>query len=504
MQNGNRGNLIKGVGIIVVALGIFLLPTLLGAAPMPGGRAVFSVGVPPGLTGEAWLYFSLFIGVVLGLILEPIPAALISFIGVVLAALLRVGAVPGHDGGISAKDAVTWGLSGFSDSTVWLIFVAFMFAMGYDKTGLGKRIALILVKYLGKSTLGLGYAVTLADCVLAPFMPSNTARSGGTLFPIIRNIPIMFGSLPDKEPRKIGAYLVWVALASTCVTSSLFYTGLAPNILAGGILNSHGVTFSWSTWFLAMAPVGIPLLLLVPLLTYIIYPPTMKKAGDAPIWATEELAKMGGMSRREGTMLCLAFLALAMWIWGGHAVDATVAALIVLMLMPLLGVVTWDDILGNKGAWNVLIWFGTLVTLAGGLNHVGFLEWFARNSAGLVAGFSPGVITIVLLVIFFASHYFFASVTAHVTALLALFITTASGIAGVDMRQTALLLAMSLGLMGIVTPYGAGPSPIWYGSGYISPKAFWALGFIFGLLYLGTFLLIGVPWLGFLNPPLGG
>ncbi|MDR2551371.1 MAG: anion permease [Desulfobulbus sp.] len=491
---------LKGIIAILAVIAMYLLPTLLGASPMPGGRALFAVGVPPGLHPEAWLYFSIFIGVVVGLILEPLPAALVSFIGVVAAAFLRVGAIPGHDGGISVKEALTWGLSGFSDSTVWLIFVAFMFAMGYEKTGLGKRIALILVKYLGKNSLGLGYAVALSDCALAPFMPSNTARSGGTLFPIIRNIPAMFGSFPDKEPRKLGAYLVWVALASTCVTSSLFYTGLAPNILAGGILNSNGIAFTWTDWFLTMAPVGIPLLLLVPLLTYFLYPPGLKKAPDAPVWARKELEKMGAMSRRECIMLALAFFALVLWIWGSHLADGTETALIVFMLMPLLGVVSWDDILGNKSAWNVLIWFGTLVTLAEGLNHVGFLAWFAHGSASFVRGYSPEKITLILLVIFFLSHYLFASVTAHVTALLGLFVTTANGIPGVDAHQTALLLAMSLGLMGILTPYGAGPSPIWYGAGYISPKAFWILGFLFGMLYLAFFLVIGVPWMRLLHP----
>ncbi len=493
----------KGAAVILAALFVYFLPTVMGAAPAPQG-GFSGIGVPAGLSPEAWLYFAIFTGVVMGLILEPVPSALVSFIGVVLAVSLRVGAVPGHGGGISLEEAVTWGLSGFSDSTVWLIFVAFMFALGYEKTGLGKRIALILVKYLGRSTLGLGYAVALADCVLAPFMPSNTARSGGTIFPVVRNIPVMFGSLPDKEPRKLGAYLTWVALASTCVTSSLFYTGLAPNILAGSILNSNGVTFSWTTWFLVMAPVGIPLLLLTPLITYLIYPPTLKRSPDAPAWAAKELAQMGGMSRREWTMLVLALLALALWVWGSHEVNGTEAALIVLMLMSLLGVITWDDILGNKAAWNVLIWFGTLVTLAGGLNHVGFLAWFAGKSAVLVQGYSQTAVMVILLTIFFVSHYLFASVTAHVTALLGLFITTAAGIAGVDLHQTALLLAMSLGLMGIITPYGAGPSPIWYGSRYVSPAAFWALGAVFGLLYLASFLLIAVPWIGVLRPALGG
>ncbi len=114
-----------------------------------------------------------------------------------------------------------------------------MFAMGYDKTGLGKRISLILVSKMGKSTLGLGYAIALSDFLLAPFMPSNTARSGGTIFPIVKNIPILYDSTPEKDPRKIGAYISWVALASTCVTSSMFSTAMATNVLANSLLGEY-------------------------------------------------------------------------------------------------------------------------------------------------------------------------------------------------------------------------------------------------------------------------
>ena len=167
---------------------------------------------PEGLSVNAHYFFALFLGVIVGLILEPIPAALIGLTGVSFAAVF--GLV-----GETAKASRSWALSGFSNGVIWLIFAAFMFALGYRKSGLGKRIALLLVKALGKTTLGLGYAVAFADGILAPFMPSNTARSAGTIFPIAINIPQMFNSTPDHEPRKIGAYISWVAIAATCVTS---------------------------------------------------------------------------------------------------------------------------------------------------------------------------------------------------------------------------------------------------------------------------------------------
>ncbi len=85
------------------------------------------------------------------------------------------------------KQALKWGLAGFSSTTVWLVFGAFIFALGYEVSGLGRRIALFLVKFMGKRTLTLGYAIVIIDILLAPFTPSNTARTGGTVFPVIKN-----------------------------------------------------------------------------------------------------------------------------------------------------------------------------------------------------------------------------------------------------------------------------------------------------------------------------
>ena len=93
----------------------------------------------------------------------------------------------------------------FPTRTVWLIFAAFMFALGYEKTGLGRRIALLLVKAMGRRTLTLGYAVAVADTLLAPFTPSNTARSGGTVYPVIRNLPALYDSSPTTRPSRRSA-----------------------------------------------------------------------------------------------------------------------------------------------------------------------------------------------------------------------------------------------------------------------------------------------------------
>jgi L-tartrate/succinate antiporter len=124
------------------------------------------------------------------------------------------------------------------------------------------------------------------------------------------------------------------------------------------------VKIEWTQWFVAFAPIGILLLVAVPLLTYLVYPPEVKSGSEVPRWAAAELQKLGPISKHEITLCCLVLLALALWIFGTSVVDPTTAGLVVISLMLLLRIITWDDMLANKQAWNTLAWFATLVALA--------------------------------------------------------------------------------------------------------------------------------------------
>ncbi|TCK32437.1 L-tartrate/succinate antiporter [Paraburkholderia sp. BL8N3] len=460
------------------------------------------IPAPAGLAQHAWYYFAIFAGVIVGLMLEPIPGAAIGLIAVTLVSVFcewvffspEQLAKPGFN---VANASLSWALSGFSNGTVWLIFGAFMFALGYEKTGLGRRIALLLVRAMGRRTLTLGYAVMVADAVLAPFTPSNTARSGGTIFPVIRNLPPLYDSKPnDPSARRIGSYIMWTAIATTCVTSSMFLTALAPNLLAAEIIRKTvHVDLSWMQWFMAIAPAGIVLLLAVPLLTYVLYPPEVKQGSEVPAWAAQELKEMGPLSRREMMLGVLVLIALALWIFADEFVNATTAALMVIALMLVTKVVTWDDMLANKQAWNTLAWFATLVALADGLSRTGFVKWFADTMSSHMSGVPPTIAAVVLVLIFFFTHYMFASVTAHTTAMLPVMLAVGSTIPGMPMEAFALMLALTLGIMGILTPYGTGPSPVYFGSGYLPAGDYWRLGAIFGIIYIVVFLLISVPLL---------
>ncbi|HKM19401.1 MAG TPA: anion permease [Aliarcobacter sp.] len=463
------------------------LRTIKLLAPVLVALVMWFIPAPEGLSQDAWRYFGIFLGVIIGLILEPIPAALIGFVGISIIAVLGLIGNP--------NESIKWALSGFSNTTIWLIFAAFMFAAGYKKTGLGRRISLLMVKYMGKSTLGLGYAVAFSDLVLAPFMPSNTARSGGTIYPVVINIPRIFNSLPDNEPEKIGSYISWVAIASTCVTSSMFLTALAPNVLAVGMVASHeaNIIVPWMEWAKIMLPLMIPLFILTPWLTYIVYPPTQKKSPEAPAWAVQELEKLGNVTFKEYLMLGLAIIALVLWIFGKEiGINSTTTAIAIVSVIILTGILTWDDLLSDKAAFNVFIWFATLVALADGLNKIGLIKYLESNIGSFFNDINITVAIISLIVIFYVLHYFFASTTAHVSALVPVFVTIAVAILPAEQVLPFIILLLgSLGVMGIITPYGCGPSPIWYGAGYIKQSKWWSLGALFGFIYLIP-IIIGV------------
>lgn len=457
--------------------------------PLLVGTVVVALPLPAGLTPEAWRYFAVFLAVIVSLITEPIPGAAAGLIGITVATtLLLVAPRP--------VDSIRWALTGFADGTVWLMFVAFMFALGYARTGLGRRIALVLVRRLGGRTLGLGYAIALADLALAPFVPSNTARSGGIVFPIVENIPALYGSAPGETRRGIGAYVMWTAFASTCVTSSMFVTALAPNLLAVALMKEIAhVEVTWMGWLVGFLPLGVLLFAVQPLIIHRLCPPAVTVTAEVPQWARRELAAMGPLSRREVTMGLLAILALVLWILGGGWLNATTVALLSLSLMIVTGVVSWDDVLGYRRGWNNLVWFATLITLADGLSRVGFLPWFATKVATSVGVLPLGVKIGLIVSVFFVAHYMFASLTAHATALLPVMLAAIVVIPGLPIPVVALCLSYTLGLMGVITPYATGSAPLYYGSGYISHPDFWMLGLGFGAFYLVMVLAVELPYL---------
>lgn len=477
------------------------IPLWKALAPVATTIVLALLPVPSGLAHHAWYFVCIFAGVIVGLVLEPLPGAAIAIIGITLATVfgrfvLFSPEQLSQTGFHPASAALSWALSGYSNSTVWLIFGAFILALGYERTGLGHRIALVIIKRMGRSTLLLGYGIALADTMLAPFIPSPTARSGGIIYPIATDLALDYGSKPnDATSRRVGSYLMWVAIMTTCVTSSLFLTGASFNLLAAGFVEKLAhVEIRWTDWFLTAAPVIIPLLILVPALTYWLYPPEVKRNSEVSSWAAAQLDRMGPLTRREMILAAVVVLSLVLWVGGGAYVGAATVAFIAVCLMLITRVLSWNDIAEHKRAWTTFAWLGALIALCDGLNRVGFVKWFADGIATQMQGFSPHLAMLFLLALFFVAHYVFASVDAYTTALLPVILLTGAAIPGIPVKEFALLLCMELGIMGVITPFADAASPIYANSGYLPAKDYWRLGTIFGAVFLVLFLGIGVPW----------
>lgn len=447
------------------------------------GLVIWFMPVPAGLKPEAWKLFAIFVATILGFILQPMPIGAIALISVGLTGFLKV-----------LKPAEV--LSGFGNTTIWLIVSAFLFAKGFIKTGLGRRIAYMIMRSIGDSSLKLGYAMVLSDLIVAPATPSNTARAGGILYPIVRSLCSAFDSEPGASSRKIGSYLMKTTFQGNCVTSAMFITSVAPNSLVVALASQSAakLSISWGTWALACIVPGLIALAVTPYILYKLYPPEIKNTPEAKTLAHKELEKMGPMSRSEKIVAGVFVLALALWATASFTkLDATMVAMVCVGIMLIGQAIEWKDVIEEKGAWDTLIWMGALMSLAGALNKLGLISWFAKIVGGALVGVSWWVALGILLIAYMYSHYAFASLSAHVTAMYAAFLAVALA-AGAPPFLAAMGLGVISGLMGGITHYATGPAPIYFGAGYIPQGTWWKLGFIMSVSNMIIFIGVGGLW----------
>ncbi|MDU1457142.1 MAG: DASS family sodium-coupled anion symporter, partial [Klebsiella sp.] len=335
---------------------------------------ILAIIIPPpeGLTKEAWILAGIYLASIIGLVSKPYPEPVIMMSAVGLSCLTVARF---DDSPVKSMDV----LSGFSSGTTWLVFSAFTLSAAFVTTGLGKRLAYWFILKFGGTTLRLGYVTALLDLMLSPATPSNTARAGGVVFPIINSIALVLGSTPKESPCQAGRYLMVNIYMVTKTTSYMFFTAMAGNILALKMINDilH-LQISWGGWALAAGLPGIIMLLVTPLVIYTMYPPEIKKVDNKTI-AKAGLAELGPMKIREKMLLGVFVLALLGWIFSKSlGVDESTVAIVVMATMLLLGIVTWEDVVKNKGGWNTLIWYGGIIGLSSLLSKVKFFEWLAE------------------------------------------------------------------------------------------------------------------------------
>ncbi len=437
---------------------------------------------PPGVEAAGIHLLAIFIATILGIMLKPLPMGAVAMIGVCATALT---------GTLTIDQA----LSGFANRVIWLIVLAFFISRGFIKTGLGARIAYGFMAALGRRSLGLGYGMVATDLVLAPAIPSNTARAGGVIFPILRSVAEAYDSRPDDgTARRIGAFLTVAAFQGTVVTSAMFLTAMAANPLAAQLAADLGVEVGWTRWAVAAAVPGLLSLIVVPALVYRLYPPRVRATPGAAALARERIRAMGPMRRHEWVMLGTFALLLGLWILSGPlGVHTTTTALLGLVVLLLTGVLTWGDVLRETGAWDTLVWFAALVMMASQLTDMGLIPWFSEAMGDAFGGLGWRPAFLGLSLVYFYSHYLFASNTAHVSAMYAPFLGVALAV-GTPPVLAALVLAFFSNLFSSMTHYGTGPAPVLFGAGYVELVDWWRIGLVVSFVNIAIWLGVGGLW----------
>lgn len=459
-----------------------LLRTLRGLAVLVAIYFAFTLLVPKpeSVKPEGWRFTGIFVATVAGLMLQPIEGGAIVLIAVTLTTIF---------GGLTIGKA----LEGFSDTTVWLVMAAFFISRALINTGLARRIALVFVRAFGKSSLGVCYALELSDMVLAAIIPSNGARSGGVVLPIVRSISELYGSTPQKAAL-LGSFLFTGVYQGICITASMFFTGQASNPLAAQLAAKAGYTMTWSSWFLAGLVPGAISLIVNPLVVMKLNPPEIRRTPEAAAFAAEELSKMGALSLHEKILSVVFVVVCGLWVTSGvHKLDITITALLGAGALLATGVLTWEDVRSEKGAWDIFIWYGGLVKMGKALNETGVTNAFAGGIGEIFAATGWVPLFIAALLIYFYVHYMFASITAHMLAMFPAFLAVLAA-KGAPLGLVSYAFACFTNFAAGLTHYGTTPAPMYFAHGYVPMKTWWRIGFILSLVNITVWSVFGFTW----------
>jgi DASS family divalent anion:Na+ symporter len=439
------------------------------------------IPVPESITPQGWRQTAIFICVIAGMVTEPLPASALVLIGLMAMAV----------NGTPIREV----LGGFAAPSVWLVLVAMLIAKMMLDCGLARRIALIFVRAVGKTSLGVAYALQMTDVTLASGVPSITARSAGMVLPVARGIAELFESRPDASRRRLGAFLIAAMYQGSAVACAMFLTGQASNLLGASLaLKLANVEVTWASWFAAAIVPGLVSCAVVPWIAYRVLRPEITRTPEAPMFASRELTKMGPLDRNEAVTLLVFAGVGTMWITSAwHGTDVTLVAMMGLVVLLVTGTMTWQAATGERAAWDVFVWYGGMLQMGELLNATGSTRVLAENVAGLFVGIPWQLVLVGMLIIFFYAHYFFASITAHMLAMFPPFVAVLIGI-GVPPQLAVYSLLCLANLTAGLTHYGTTTGPILFGVGYVTRAEWWRVGFIVSVANMLIWLTIGFAW----------
>jgi len=397
----------------------------------------------------------------------------------------------------ASRDAFSVALSGFADPINWLVLFAYQIGKAIEKTGLGKRVSYIILKYLGNSLMGIGYAIFVIELILAPFIPSNVARGGCIVLPIINSILENIAQ-NYRVSSKVNDFLYLCGNHANLIISSIYLTGSASNpLLVSKVVSTFGSEYdlSFLKWFIGAIVPGALVILIVPKAISNYLGQGNIDLAQTKSYSAHKLRQMRDMSKDE-KYLCLVFgICLTLWLTAGiTGLDSSLITFIGVLFLITLNVLSWDDVLNNKEAWDSFFWLGGMIVMANQLSEVGISALIGDYIASIIEYIPLFSLQVVFLFIFyFITMFFFSATNGHVIALAGPFMYAAERLF-IPKGLTVPFLAYYTLLCACLTHYSCGTSVMYYCQSRIKTKTFITLGLIIGAIDVLIYSTIGTFW----------
>jgi DASS family divalent anion:Na+ symporter len=302
-------------------------------------------------------------------------------------------------------------------------------------------------------------------------------------------------SRPGPTSRRLGRFLIAAMYQGSAVACAMFLTGQASNILGANLaLRLVNVPVTWTGWLLAAIVPGLVSCAVVPWIVYRLMRPEITRTPEAAAFAARQLDAMGRVTRDQWiTFAVFAGIGLLWMTSAWHRLDVTFVAFLGLGVLLVSGTLTWEQCLAEKSAWSVFVWYGGLLRMGELLNATGSTKVFAESVGAVFAGVPWLVVLVGILIVYFYTHYFFASITAHVLAMFPPFVVLLTGL-GVPPKLAVFSLLCLANLPAGLTHYGTTTGPIIYSLGYVSLRDWWRAGIVVSAANLAIWLTVGFAW----------
>lgn len=370
--------------------------------------------------------------------------------------------------------------SGYSSTSLWLIVIGFIMAACMEKSGLSKRIALLMINAAKGSAVGVYWAVFLVMATLSFLVPSITARTL-LMLPIILGIAQAFGAIEGKS-NIVKALVFIVAMSGTMMSLGILTAHVGNPITAGLIEQATNQTISWSQWFKVGGFPAFSLAMISVFVIIKIYSPEKPTLGEGESYVKDELARLSKFSKAEIYTLFVFFITLVLWASDSlHKINVAVVGLlaVIMLLFPKGGLMSWSEA-GSKVPWNIFIVYGAGLSMGSALAKSGAANWLAGTMLSPIVDYSLSLQIIILIWIVTTLQVFFTGGGPKTTALTPIVIAHAAAI-GADPLVFALILGMNMQHQYLL-PVSNMPNAIAMGTGHITARELMKMGFIMSIL----------------------